>query len=160
MIKKIKTKNGQESVWDYPRPPRLEKFNKEIKIVFNGVTIVKTNNAFRVLETSHPPVYYIPPEDTNMDYLFPGNGASHCEWKGRAGYYNVKVEEKEVLKAGWYYSSPTDEFKEIKNYVAFYAGKMDDCLVEGERARILWLVNKIIYFLWLLVKATGVLFRV
>jgi len=133
VIKKIKPKNGQESAWDYPRPPRLEKFNKEIKIVFNGEIIVHTNNSFRVLETSHPPVYYIPPKDIKMKFLSPGNGASHCEWKGKANYYDVKVEEKEVIKAGWYYPEPTDEFEAIKNYVAFYAGKMDDCFIDGER---------------------------
>jgi len=133
MIKKIIPANGQESVWDYSRPPRLEKINKKIKIIFNRETIVITTNAFRALETSHPPVYYIPPEDINMEFLFPGNGASHCEWKGRASYYNVKVKGKEAIKAGWYYSLPTDEFAEIKNYVAFYAEKMEACFVDGEK---------------------------
>lgn len=133
MIKKIKPATRQESVWDYPRPPRLEKVNKEIKIVFNGEIIVQTNKAYRVLETSHPPVYYIPPEDIKMEFLFPGNGTSHCEWKGKAKYYNVKVKGKEAVKAGWYYPVPTDEFAKIKDYVAFYAGKMDNCSVDGEQ---------------------------
>jgi uncharacterized protein (DUF427 family) len=133
LIKKDKLARGKESVWNYPRPPKLEKFNKEIKIIFNGVTIVKTNNAYRVLETSHPPVYYIPPEDIKMEFLSPGNGASYCEWKGRANYYNVRVKEKEAIKAGWYYPFPTDEFVEVKNYVAFYSEKMDYCFVDGEQ---------------------------
>ncbi len=133
MIKKVKPKNGQESVWDYPRPPRLEKFNKEIKIVFNDTIIAKTNNAFRVLETSHPPVYYIPPKDIRMELLSPSIGNSFCEWKGSANYYDVKVKGKAVPKAGWYYYKPTEKFSDIRNYVAFYAEKMDGCFVDGEK---------------------------
>lgn len=133
MIKKIKPAARQESVWDYPRPPRLEKVNKEIKVVFNDETIALTTNAFRVLETSHPPVYYIPPGDIKMEFLISGIGHSFCEWKGNANYYDLKVKDKQANKAAWYYSAPTDEFLEIKNFVAFYAGKMESCYVEGEK---------------------------
>ena len=124
---------GQESVWDYPRPPRLERSQKPIKIVFNGITLAETNRAYRVLETSHPPVYYISPEDIKMEYLQAGSPQkSFCEWKGVAGYYTVKVEDKQAQNAGWYYSNPTPEFAEIKDYVAFYPGMMDACYVDGE----------------------------
>src|SRR5690349_14126917 len=99
--KRIQPKVGQESVWDYPRPPRLEETNKEIKIVFNGVTIVKSNNAKRVLETSHPPVYYIPQADILLDYLFLVSGSSFCEWKGEAVYYSVRVNDKRAEKCAW-----------------------------------------------------------
>lgn len=133
MIKKVKPAAGQESVWDYSRPPRLEKVSKEIKVVFNDETIALTTKAFRVLETSHPPVYYIPPGDIKREFLIPGNGNSFCEWKGSANYYDLKVKDKQVNKAAWYYLNPTDEFLEIKDYVAFYAGKMDGCYVEGEK---------------------------
>ena len=118
---RIEPKPGQESVWDYPRPPRLEQSSKHIEIIF------------RVLETSHPPSYYIPPDDIQMEYLeLVPTGRSFCEWKGLAGYYNVRVKDQQVINAAWYYPQPTIDFLPIQNYVAFYPGKMDACYVDGE----------------------------
>lgn len=131
--KRIPPGPGQESVWDYPRPPRLEEFRKPIQVIFNGVEIVNTTRTFRVLETSHPPVYYLPPEDILTEYLEKGTGQSWCEWKGRGYYYSLKVGEQIAQNVGWYYPDPTPAFTAIKNYVAFYAGPMDRCLVDGER---------------------------
>jgi uncharacterized protein (DUF427 family) len=131
----IKPKPGQESVWDYPRPPRLEKTNKHIRIIFNAVTIADTRNAYRVLETSHPPVYYIPPADIEMEYMHPASGTSFCEWKGQAGYYTLRVGAKEVERVAWYYPDPTPDFAAIKDYVAFYPGPMDKCTVDGEEVK-------------------------
>ena len=123
---------GQESVWDYPRPPRLEDSPKHIQIIFNSVTIADTRRAKRVLETSHPPVYYIPPEDIQQEYLVRSPRSSFCEWKGQAGYYSVKVGDRQVQDAAWYYPKPTDRFADIKDYVAFYPGMMDVCYADGE----------------------------
>jgi uncharacterized protein (DUF427 family) len=123
---------GQESVWDYPRPPRFETFPKRIRIVFNGKTIVDTISAVRVLETSHPPVYYIPPEDINPSCLKPGSGTSFCEWKGAARYYDIEVGGKRARKAAWYYPHPTPDFTSLADYVAFYPAPMDACYVDGE----------------------------
>lgn len=131
-MKRIEPKVGQESVWDYPRPPKLERTNKHLKIVFGGEIIAETNRAFRVLETSHPPIYYFPPEAVRTEFLTPNEAASFCEWKGRAGYYDLKVGEKLVGNAGWYYSNPTKSFAEIKNHIAFYPSKMDSCFVDDE----------------------------
>lgn len=126
-------KAGQESVWDYPRPPRLERSEKHIQVVFNGVVVADTRRAYRVLETSHPPVYYIPPDDIAMDYLHVSEGASFCEWKGRAGYYTLTVGDRRVHDAAWFYAEPTAPFAPIAGYLAFYPGKMDACYVNGER---------------------------
>ncbi len=126
---------GQESVWDYPRPPRLERVNKHIQIIFNGVTIADTHNAYRVLETSHPPVYYLPPEDIQSAYVRPATGTSWCEWKGQATYFSVQVGDKVAERVGWAYPNPTPGFKVMAGYIAFYARPMDACLVDGERAR-------------------------
>ena len=131
-FEKISPGEGQESVWDYPRPPRLERTGKHLKIIFNGEIIAETNRAFRVLETSHPPVYYFPPEDVRMEFLTESAYASFCEWKGRAGYYNLQVGDKTVNKAAWFYPDPTTNFKEIENYLAFYPSKMDTCFVDDE----------------------------
>ena len=78
---------GQESVWEYPRPPRLEDTSRHIQVVFNSIVIADTRRARRVLETSHPPIYYIPPDDIQMQYLKPTSRSSMCEWKGSAAYY-------------------------------------------------------------------------
>ena len=124
---------GQESVWDYPRPPRLEDSEKRVKVVFDDVTIAYTARARRVLETSHPPVYYIPPEDIRMEYLRSAGGRSLCEWKGQARYYDVVGDGKIEERAAWYYPDPTSGFRDLKNYVAFYPSRMDGCWVGGEK---------------------------
>ena len=130
---RIDPQEGQESVWDYPRPPRLERSPKQIQVVFNGITIADSHNTYRVLETSHPPVYYIPPEDIQLEYLKSTTPQrSFCEWKGLANYYTVIVQDKQAVNAAWYYAQPSSTFAAIKNYVAFYASKMDACYVDGE----------------------------
>jgi uncharacterized protein (DUF427 family) len=126
---------GQESVWDYPRPPRLEPVAKHIQIIFNGTVIADTHQAFRVLETSHPPVYYIPPQDIRQGSVRPAPGSSWCEWKGQAAYFTVKVGDKVAKRVAWSYPRPTPAFEEIAGYLAFYAGPMDACMIDGEKAR-------------------------
>jgi len=122
-------------VWDYPRPPRLEPSDKLIQVIFNNILIVETRRAFRVLETSHPPVYYLPPDDIKMEYLTKTNRSTFCEWKGQAGYYNIRVADKTVHGAAWFYTNPTRAFTAIKNYVAFYPSLMDACYVDGEQVQ-------------------------
>ena len=134
-FKRIEPKPGQESVWDYPRPPRLENCPKHIRVVFNGVTIADTNRAKRVLETSHPPTYYFPPEDVNMEFLRAIPRTSWCEWKGKAFYYTVTVGEQSAPAAAWSYPDPTPGFVPLRNYLAFYPGQMDACHVDGERVQ-------------------------
>ncbi len=124
---------GQESVWDYPRPPRLEDVAGEILVVYAGITIAETRRGKRVLETSHPPVYYIPPQDIGMHYLMKSPLTSWCEFKGNAHYYSVVVNKKEANNAAWYYPEPTPDFLALKNYVAFYPGLMDACYLSGEK---------------------------
>lgn len=131
----IQPEPGQESVWDYPRPPRLEQTKKHIRIVFNGKLIANTFCAYRVLETSHPPVYYIPLDDIQVEYLSPTMGGSWCEWKGQAAYYDVVVGGKTATKIAWTYPKPTPAFAPIKDHFAFYAWAMDECLVDGERVQ-------------------------
>jgi uncharacterized protein (DUF427 family) len=126
---------GQESVWDYPRPPRLEASARHITVVFNGVTIADTHRAMRVLETSHPPVYYIPPEDVRMEYLTRTRQETFCEWKGSAAYYTIAVGDRVEPNAAWFYSRPSASFAPITGYVAVYPGKMEACYLDGERVQ-------------------------
>src|SRR5689334_6676234 len=131
--RRIEPGPGQESVWDYPRPPRVEDATKRVLVVFNGETIVDTARAKRVLETSHPPVYYVPLEDVRAECLASSPRTSFCEWKGRAGYYTVRVGDREAPDAAWFYPDPTPAFASIRDYVAFYPSRMDACYVGDER---------------------------
>lgn len=133
--KHIEPEPGQESVWDYPRPPRLENSKKRLQVMFNGVTIVATRHAKRILETSHPPVYYIPPEDIKMEYLTASDRSSWCEWKGAAAYYHLQVGNRQVQNAAWYYPQPTPGFESLKDFAAFYPSLMDACYVDGEQVQ-------------------------
>ncbi len=149
--KRIEPKPGQESVWDYPRPPRLEKTNAQIKIIFNKVLIADSTSTYRVLESSHPPVYYIPPDDIQMKYLLDDKGHTLCEWKGLAHYFSIDIKGKRIRKVAWYYPNPYPAFAEIKNYLAFYPEPMDACLVNGEKAKSQpggfyggWITNNIV----------------
>jgi uncharacterized protein (DUF427 family) len=130
--KRIEPGPGQESVWDYPRPPRLEDSTKRIRVIFNGIVIAETQDAKRVLETSHPPVYYVPLEGIKTEFLSRSTRKTWCEWKGHGEYYNVVVEDEQAADAAWFYPDPTKEFAAIKNYVAFYPGLMDACYVDNE----------------------------
>ncbi|MES3628583.1 MAG: DUF427 domain-containing protein [Longimonas sp.] len=133
MPKRTEPGPGQESVWDYPRPPALEPTDRRIQVVFNDATIVDTTGAYRVLETSHPPVYYVPPEAIVDGVLQDAGRISHCEFKGRARYYDVAVGDRRAAQAAWAYPSPTPRFEAIAGYVAFYAHKMDACYVGDEQ---------------------------
>lgn len=128
----IKPASGQESVWDYPRPPQLEHVPKRIEIVFAGVRIVDAPESFRVLETSHPPVYYISPAFIAPGALRPAAGSSLCEWKGQADYSDVVTNGAVAPRAAWRYRTPMDGFAAIAGHFAFYARAMDQCSVDGE----------------------------
>ncbi len=127
--------SGQESVWDYPRPPALEPVEGELIIRHRGEEIARTTRAYRVLETSHPPVYYFPPEDCSEAYVIPSQGGrgSFCEWKGEAAYRDVVVGGERLERVGWCYPKPTARFEPIKGYVAFYAAPFEECTVRGEQ---------------------------
>jgi uncharacterized protein (DUF427 family) len=123
---------GQESVWDYPRPPRVESTTRHIRVVFDGVVIADTRRAQRVLETSHPPVYYVPPEDIRVDCLQASPRRSFCEWKGEARYYTVATANQTASDAAWTYLAPRPGFEAIRACVAFYPSRMEACYVDGE----------------------------
>ncbi len=128
--------SGPRPAWDYPRRPRLEDVSKPVRVVFNGMTIVETLRAVRVLEADHPPTYYIPRSDVRMDHLLAVAGASsYCEWKGVARYFDVCVNDRMARRAAWSYPQPMHAFSALRNYLAFYAEPMDACYVGDERVR-------------------------
>ena len=123
-----------ESVWKYPRPPRLEPTPRRIRVVFGGLTIVDTRRALRLLETSHPPTYYVPLADVAHDALRSAEGPeSFCEWKGVATYFDVVSGEHVARRAAWTYVEPSPAYDALRAHVAFYAASMDACYVDEER---------------------------
>jgi len=127
--RRIEPAPGQESVWDYPRPPHLEPVDAVLRVVFAGETVAQTDKGYRVLETSHPPVYYIPPVDVRRQYLVPAPGRSFCEFKGAARYWSLEVDDRRADNAAWSYPDPVPRFAAIKDHLAFYASRVDECWV-------------------------------
>ena len=126
-------KQKQESVWDYPRPPRIEATAKQIRIVHRGEVIAESTRAVRVLETSHPPTYYIPEDDVRMEYLVLNDDHTVCEYKGLASYYDLHLGRVVVPDVAWTYPQPYPGFEQLVGYLAFYARKFDACYVGGEQ---------------------------
>jgi uncharacterized protein (DUF427 family) len=120
---------GQIAVWDFPRPPRLERVAAPVRIEFGGLVIADTMRAWRVCETASPPTYYLPPDDIAAGVLEAAGGSSYCEWKGRAAYWTLRVGDRVSREAAWSYPSPAPAFAAIAGYVAFYAGRVDACFV-------------------------------
>ncbi|MCW2776366.1 MAG: hypothetical protein JWN17_91 [Frankiales bacterium] len=126
---------GQESVWDYPRPPRLERSAREVVVVLGGVELCRTRQAWRVLETSHPPTWYLPREGWLPGSLAPAAGTSFCEWKGVASYLTLVGGDVRAERAAWTYPDPTPGFAGLRDAVALYPAAVDSCTVDGERVR-------------------------
>jgi uncharacterized protein (DUF427 family) len=122
-----------ESVWDYPRPPRLEPTSSHIRITHGGLLLVDTTRALRILETSHPPVFYIPPTDIALHHLQPSTRrGSFCEFKGTATYWTIDLPNAPSPDAAWSYAHPTPAYAALRDHLAFYASRVDQCTVDGE----------------------------
>lgn len=132
---------GQESVWDYPRPPRVEPTAELVEIVLGGVVVARTTDALpalRVLETSHPPAYYLPYAAFAEGVLVPVTGTTYCEFKGYASYFDVVAggtRPVRAARAAWTYRSPTPGYEAITDHVSVMPGAMDRCTVDGEVVR-------------------------
>jgi uncharacterized protein (DUF427 family) len=126
---------GQESVWNYPRPPRLESVSERLRVVFGGEMIADTVAGYRILETSHPPVYYIPADDVPRQFLMSSPGGSWCEFKGHARYWTLEVNGRRSGEAAWSYPEPAPAFAAVAGYLAFYASRVDECWVGDERVQ-------------------------
>jgi len=121
-----------ESVWDYPRPPRVEPSGERVEVELGGVVAASTDGSWRVLETSHPPTYYLPREAFAEGVLRPAAGHTWCEWKGQASYFDVVVGDRVAERAAWTYERPTAGFEAIAGAVAVMPGLVDRCTVDGE----------------------------
>lgn len=122
-------------MWDYPRPPRIAPDGRRVRVVLGDVVVADTRAALRVLETSHPPTFYLPRKDFLPETLRPAAGSSFCEWKGSAAYCALLAGDRVAERAAWYYPSPVPAFAALADHVAVYPGRVDACLVDDERVR-------------------------
>lgn len=125
---------GQESVWDYPRPPAMVPDHRHVVVRVGNLILADSHATIRVLETASPPTFYIPPADVDFSLLQPDKGRTFCEWKGRADYFCLEARGRVISHIAWCYPEPFDGFAAIRNYVSFYPEKCD-CFVEGERVK-------------------------
>lgn len=125
---------GQESVWDYPRPPCIDAEAREVVVRVGDVEVARTRRALRVLETASPPTVYIPRSDVAIEYLQPAPGSSRCEWKGTARYWTVCVGPVALNAVGWSYDQPLPAFEAIRTCLSFYPGRIE-CYVDGVSVR-------------------------
>lgn len=126
---------GQESVWDYPRPPRLEPTRRHLVVWLADEIVADTRGGLRLLETSHPPTYYFPPQNVCLELLAPTTGFTWCEWKGMAVYFDLRAGGRVAARAAWCYPDPAPPYAALKDFIAFYPAAMDRCLVDGQPAR-------------------------
>ena len=124
--------HGQESVWDYPRPPRVEPSGEEVVVILGGEVVARTRSALRVLETSNPPAYYLPYASFAEGSLVPVGGTTYCEFKGTASYFEVVAGGRRAGHAGWTYRQPSSGYEAILDHVAVMPGQMDRCTVDDE----------------------------
>jgi uncharacterized protein (DUF427 family) len=122
-------------VWDYPRPPSADVSPRHVVVELGGIVLADTTRAVRVCETSHPPVYYVPRADVSDGVLERADGSSWCEWKGAATYWDAVVDGRRVPAVGWSYEEPARGYQQLRGAVAFYPGKVDRALVDGEVVR-------------------------
>jgi uncharacterized protein (DUF427 family) len=124
-----------ESVWDYPRPPAIRSDSRRVRVMCADTEVADTRRALRVLETSHPPVFYLPPEDVRTDLLVTARGSTWCEWKGRAVYWDLVVGPDIRRRAAWSYPRPAGGYERLTDHLAFYPSLVDLCTVDGEVVR-------------------------
>ena len=121
-----------ENVWEYPRPPALVPCERRVRVEIGGVVLADSRRALRVLETSHPPTLYIPPEDMRLDLLHETGRGSLCEWKGRATYFDIRAGDRIERAAAWTYRAPVPAYAALKDHVSLYPGRMDACHLDDE----------------------------
>lgn len=126
---------GQESVWDYPRPPRVEPSTETVVIELGGREVARTTQSWRVLETSHPPTYYLPRSAFSDGVLRLAEGATFCEWKGVAAYLDLVTDDVVAERAAWSYGQPSAGYEVLTDAVGVMPGRVDRCLVDGEVVR-------------------------
>ena len=125
---------GQESVWDYPRPPAIVPDARRVEVRWGEILVARSVQSVRVLETASPPAFYMPPGDVQFACLRPSRTRTFCEWKGTASYFDLVVDDERVADVAWTYAQPRPAFREIAGWLSFYPERIQ-CLVDGEPVR-------------------------
>lgn len=128
----IEPEAGQESVWDYPRPPVLRPCSRLVEVRDGHSIIASTRNSLRLLETASPPTFYLAPDDIYWDYLVETPHSTVCEWKGKARYWALATDPGTPV--AWDYLRPRPRYAGLTKFVAFYPGRVA-CFVDGERVQ-------------------------
>ena len=123
---------GQESVWDYPRPPAIRREGRLIEVRDGHATIVSSTSGYKVMETASPPTFYVPRDDVDLERLVPVSDTTYCEWKGTASYWALARDPAQPV--AWSYERPRSRFAAIEGFLAFYPGRVD-CFLDGEEVR-------------------------
>lgn len=131
--RRIQPGPGEESVWDYPRPPSVERSKRRVKVILGDTVVAESDRALKVREKSSPPTYYVPEEDVRMDLLVPSDNASYCEWKGAAAYFDIMVGGRTARNAAWWYPNPKEHYHVLDGHIAFYAGRVDAAYLDDEK---------------------------
>lgn len=121
-----------ENVWDYPRPPSIERSDEHLVVRLGGAVVAETRTSWRICETSHPPTYYLPRAAFVDGVLLPVPGSTVCEWKGRASYFDLEAGDRRVPAGAWTYETPSEPYVALAGHVALYPGRVDECTVDGE----------------------------
>lgn len=124
---------ARESVWDYPRPPAVRESTELVEVRLGDRVVASTDRSLQVLETSHPPTYYLPADAFEDGVLVPVSGTTWCEYKGRASYFDLVVGERVAARAAWHYAEPAPAYDVLRGHVAVLPGSVDSCWVDGER---------------------------
>lgn len=124
---------GQESVWDFPRPPRIEPERRLVRVVHRDAVVAESRSALRILETAGAPTLYVPETDVDSERLAPGGASSACEWKGRARHFDVRVGDEIARDAAWAYPDPYPEFEAVRGWLSFHPGRLDACWLDDVR---------------------------
>ena len=124
-----------ESVWDYPRPPRVEPVYARLRVIHQDMILADADGGYRVLETSHPPCYYLPPDSVDWIRLVPSETRTFCEFKGHARYWHLQTPSGVIADVCWTYDDPVTSHADIAGHVSFYAGRVDACYVGDERVQ-------------------------
>lgn len=125
---------GQESVWDYPRPPRVEPVEGLLVVRFEDIVVAQTRDALRIVETAGAPTYYFPPGDVDRRWFKRSATRSVCEWKGEALYAHLRVAARDSRDAVWWYADPWPGFEDVAGWPSFHPARVDTCEVAGVRA--------------------------
>jgi uncharacterized protein (DUF427 family) len=130
----MKTQRARESVWDYPRPPRIEREPRHVRVILGGETIAESDRALRVLETSSPPTIYVPREDVREEVLIEAEDVhTECEWKGSASYVHAQAGGKRANRVAWHYPEPKRGFEQLQDHLAFYPRRVDAAYLDKEQ---------------------------